>query len=154
MEIFRDIFKICPRVHGQDFDALPTDEEIMSFLRDLAHTREINSLNDVFVDQMHQPWRNFDALINRNLSGKTTGLDKLCLSKAQILWVCTIRRMWTMLNYFGKISFTRLTTKPTKSKRRCTTLNSPKLSFTTSLLKTRQSPGETKLGCTPPRMTI
>nr|GFC92579.1 hypothetical protein [Tanacetum cinerariifolium] len=57
-----------------------------------------------------------------------------------------IRRMWTMLNYFGKISFTRLTTKPTKSKRRCTTLNSPKLSFTTSLLKTKHSPRETRSG--------
>ncbi|GJT06403.1 copia protein [Tanacetum coccineum] len=26
LEIFKDIFKICPRVQGQDFDALPTDE--------------------------------------------------------------------------------------------------------------------------------
>ncbi|GJS92117.1 hypothetical protein Tco_0774753 [Tanacetum coccineum] len=26
LEIFRDIFKICPRLQGQDFDALPTDE--------------------------------------------------------------------------------------------------------------------------------
>nr|GEW80776.1 copia protein [Tanacetum cinerariifolium] len=41
LEIFRDIFKICPRVQGQDFDALPTDEEIVSLLRDLGHTREI-----------------------------------------------------------------------------------------------------------------
>ncbi|GKD14971.1 hypothetical protein Tco_1199378 [Tanacetum coccineum] len=86
LEIFRDIFKICPRVQGQDFDALPTDEEIVSFLRELGHTREINSLNDVVVDQMHQPWRTFAALINRSLSGKTTGLDKLRLSRAQILW--------------------------------------------------------------------
>ncbi|GJX89170.1 hypothetical protein Tco_0341184 [Tanacetum coccineum] len=85
LEIFRDIFKICPRVQGQDFDALPTDEEIVSFLRDLGHTGEINSLNDVVVDQMHQPWRTFAALINRSLSGKTTGLDKLRLSRAQIL---------------------------------------------------------------------
>ncbi|GJT03699.1 hypothetical protein Tco_0838161 [Tanacetum coccineum] len=53
LEIFRDIFKIFPRVQGQDFDALPTDKEIMSFLRDLGHTEEINSLNDVVVDQMH-----------------------------------------------------------------------------------------------------
>ncbi|GJU48729.1 hypothetical protein Tco_1218284 [Tanacetum coccineum] len=45
LEIFRDIFKICPRVQGQDFDALPTDEEIMSFLRELGHTGEsIHSL--------------------------------------------------------------------------------------------------------------
>ncbi|GJU51973.1 retrovirus-related pol polyprotein from transposon TNT 1-94 [Tanacetum coccineum] len=34
-------------VYGQDFDALPTNEEIVSFLRDLGHTGEINSLNDV-----------------------------------------------------------------------------------------------------------
>ncbi|GJW50042.1 hypothetical protein Tco_0091393 [Tanacetum coccineum] len=71
---------------GQDFDALHTDEEIMSFLRDLGHTREIHSLNDVVVDQMHQPWRTFVALINRSLSGKTTGLNKLRFSRAQILW--------------------------------------------------------------------
>ncbi|GJV06812.1 hypothetical protein Tco_1344468 [Tanacetum coccineum] len=86
LEVFRDIFKICPRVQGQDFDALPTDEEILSFLRHLGHTGEIHSLNDVVVGQMHQPWRNFVALINRSLSGMTTGLDKLRLSRSQILW--------------------------------------------------------------------
>ncbi|GKE22307.1 hypothetical protein Tco_1433819 [Tanacetum coccineum] len=50
-----EVFKICLRVQGQDFDALPTNEEIMSFLRDLGHTEEIHSLNDVVVDRMHQP---------------------------------------------------------------------------------------------------
>ncbi|GKD02380.1 hypothetical protein Tco_1177354, partial [Tanacetum coccineum] len=35
---------------------------------------------------MHQPWRTFVALINRGLSGKTSGLDKLYLAIAQILW--------------------------------------------------------------------
>ncbi|GJX92063.1 hypothetical protein Tco_0345389 [Tanacetum coccineum] len=65
---------------------LPSEEDTVSFLRELGHTGEINSLNDVVVDQMHQPWRNFAALINRSLSGKTSGLDKLRLSRAQILW--------------------------------------------------------------------
>ncbi|GJR90610.1 hypothetical protein Tco_0214621 [Tanacetum coccineum] len=46
---------------------------------------EINSLNDVVFDQMYQPWRTFAALINQGLSGKTSGLDKLRLSRAQIL---------------------------------------------------------------------
>nr|GEZ03039.1 hypothetical protein [Tanacetum cinerariifolium] len=86
LEIFKDIFKICPCVQGQDFDALFTDEEIVSFLRELRHTREINSLNDVVVDHMHQPWRTFVALINKCLSKKTIGLDKLRLSREQILW--------------------------------------------------------------------
>ncbi|GJY91026.1 hypothetical protein Tco_0506222 [Tanacetum coccineum] len=50
------------------------------------HTGDIMSITDVVVDQMHQPWRTFATIINRSLSGKTTGLDKLHLSKAQILW--------------------------------------------------------------------
>nr|GFA13018.1 hypothetical protein [Tanacetum cinerariifolium] len=83
----RDIFQICPRVPGRDFDSLPYEEDTMSFLRELSYTREINSLNDVVVNQMHQPWRTFSALINRRLSGKTSRLDKFCLSRAQILWV-------------------------------------------------------------------
>ncbi|GJV86377.1 hypothetical protein Tco_1530315 [Tanacetum coccineum] len=86
LEVFRNIFQICPRVQGREFDPLPFEEDTVSFLRELSYTGEINSLNDVVVDQMHQPWRNFAALINRSLSGKTSGLDKLRLSRAQILW--------------------------------------------------------------------
>ncbi|GJV45881.1 hypothetical protein Tco_1430417 [Tanacetum coccineum] len=73
-------------LQGRNFDPLPSEEDIVSFLRELGHTGKINSLNDVVVDQMHQPWRNFVALINRGLSGKITGLDKLRLFRAQILW--------------------------------------------------------------------
>ncbi|GJT66945.1 hypothetical protein Tco_1018425 [Tanacetum coccineum] len=73
-------------VHGQDFDELPTDEVIMSFFKELGHTWEIKSITDVVVDQIHQPWRTFATIINRSLSEKTTGPDKLRLSRAQILW--------------------------------------------------------------------
>ncbi|GJT12342.1 retrovirus-related pol polyprotein from transposon TNT 1-94 [Tanacetum coccineum] len=86
LEVFRDIFQICPRVQGIDFDPLPSEEDNVSFLRELGHTREINSLNDVVVDQMNQPWRTFTTIINRGLSRKTSGHDKLRLSRAQILW--------------------------------------------------------------------
>ncbi|GJW90575.1 ribonuclease H-like domain-containing protein [Tanacetum coccineum] len=44
-----DIVQICPRVQGRDFDALPSEEDTISFLRDLGHTGVINSLNDVVV---------------------------------------------------------------------------------------------------------
>ncbi|GKA89522.1 hypothetical protein Tco_0811334, partial [Tanacetum coccineum] len=86
LEIFRDIFQICPRVHGQNFDELPTDEDIVSFFKELGHTGEIKTITNIVVDQMHQPWRTFATIINRSLSGKITGLDKLRLSRAQILW--------------------------------------------------------------------
>ncbi|GKE01883.1 hypothetical protein Tco_1389866 [Tanacetum coccineum] len=77
--ITADVPKICPTVPGRDFDPLPSEEDTVSFLRELGHTEEINSLNDVVVDQMHQPWRTFASLINWGLFGKTSGLDKLRL---------------------------------------------------------------------------
>ncbi|GJS98055.1 hypothetical protein Tco_0819225 [Tanacetum coccineum] len=53
----------------------------------VVHTREIHSTSlIVLLIKMHQPWRTFAALINRSLSGTTTSLDKLSLSRAQILW--------------------------------------------------------------------
>ncbi|GKB18494.1 hypothetical protein Tco_0852417 [Tanacetum coccineum] len=36
LETFKDIFQICPRVPGQDFDELPTDEDIVSFFKELV----------------------------------------------------------------------------------------------------------------------
>ncbi|GKB80889.1 hypothetical protein Tco_0947784 [Tanacetum coccineum] len=85
--IAADVPEIFLRVPGRDFDTLPSEEDNISFLRDLGHTRVINSLNDVVIDQMHHPWRIFTALINRSLSRKISGLDKLFLSQAQIFWV-------------------------------------------------------------------
>ncbi|GJT81615.1 hypothetical protein Tco_1055957, partial [Tanacetum coccineum] len=40
---------------GRNFDPLPSEEDIVSFLRELGHTGEINSLNDVVVDQIINP---------------------------------------------------------------------------------------------------
>ncbi|GKD14965.1 hypothetical protein Tco_1199372 [Tanacetum coccineum] len=86
MEVFREIFQICPRLPNQDFDEHPSDEEIVSFIKELGHKGNIKSITDVVVDQMHQPYRTFASIINKCLSGKITGLDKMRLSRAQILW--------------------------------------------------------------------
>ncbi|GJZ02507.1 hypothetical protein Tco_0520468, partial [Tanacetum coccineum] len=64
----------------------PLEEDILSFIRDLGHTGEIKFLSDVNVNHMHQPWRSFAAIINKCLSGKTTALESLRLSRSQILW--------------------------------------------------------------------
>ncbi|GJV23255.1 hypothetical protein Tco_1375950 [Tanacetum coccineum] len=77
---------ICPRLSNQDFDELPSDEEIVSFIKELGHKGNIKSITDVVVDQMHQPWRTFASIINKCLFGKIIGLDKMRLSRAQILW--------------------------------------------------------------------
>ncbi|GKG19714.1 hypothetical protein Tco_0376813, partial [Tanacetum coccineum] len=83
--IFREILQICPKILGQEFEDLPLEQDILSFIRDLGHTRDITYLIDVNVDYLHQPWRAFATIINKCLSGKGTGMDKIHLSCAQIL---------------------------------------------------------------------
>ncbi|GKA22536.1 hypothetical protein Tco_0708498 [Tanacetum coccineum] len=86
-EVFHDILQICAKLPDQPFDIPPsTDEEIVSFIFELGYTINIKTLLELFVDHMHQPWKTFAVAINRCISEKTTGLDKLKLSRAQILW--------------------------------------------------------------------
>ncbi|GJU51871.1 hypothetical protein Tco_1221426 [Tanacetum coccineum] len=77
---------ICPNLPGQKFEDPPFEEEILAFRRDLGYPGDINSLSDVSVDTLYQPWRTFGTIINKCLSGKATGLDQLRLSRAQIIW--------------------------------------------------------------------
>ncbi|GJV55597.1 hypothetical protein Tco_1456602 [Tanacetum coccineum] len=49
LEVFRDIFQICLRVPDRKFDPIPSEEDTVSFLRELGYTRVINSLNDVVI---------------------------------------------------------------------------------------------------------
>ncbi|GJT80878.1 retrovirus-related pol polyprotein from transposon TNT 1-94 [Tanacetum coccineum] len=83
----RERFNFLIEKLGQKFEDLPLEHDILSFIRDLGHTGDITYLTDVNVDYLHQPWRAFATVINKCLSGKETGMDKICLSRAQILWI-------------------------------------------------------------------
>nr|GFC02860.1 hypothetical protein [Tanacetum cinerariifolium]GFC02901.1 hypothetical protein [Tanacetum cinerariifolium]GFC05491.1 hypothetical protein [Tanacetum cinerariifolium] len=85
LESFRDMLHICPRVHGQTFAEPPFEEEILAFIRFLRHSAAIRTLTDVNINKLYQPWRSFAAIINKCLTGKSSGYDSLRLSKAQIL---------------------------------------------------------------------
>nr|GEV85964.1 hypothetical protein [Tanacetum cinerariifolium] len=65
---FRDMLQICLKLPCQKFEDHQFEKEILSFIRDLGHTREIKVLSDVNVNHMHQPWRSFAAIINKCLS--------------------------------------------------------------------------------------
>ncbi|GJR13884.1 hypothetical protein Tco_0796536 [Tanacetum coccineum] len=86
VEVFRDILNICPKVPGKAFDKPHTKEEALSFIYELGHTGDIKYITDVIVDYLHQPWRTFASIINKCLCGKVFGLDKIRLSRVQILW--------------------------------------------------------------------
>nr|GFA32398.1 hypothetical protein [Tanacetum cinerariifolium] len=86
LESFIEMLHICPRLPGQSFVELPFEEEILAFLLFLGHSREIRRLTNVNINKLHQPWRSFAAIINKCLTGKSSGYDSLRLSQAQILW--------------------------------------------------------------------
>nr|GEX74632.1 hypothetical protein [Tanacetum cinerariifolium] len=71
LETFRDMLHICPRIPGQPF---------------LGHSAQIRTLTDVNINKLFQPWRSFGAVINKCLTGKSSGFDSFRLSQAQILW--------------------------------------------------------------------
>nr|GEV20553.1 hypothetical protein [Tanacetum cinerariifolium] len=77
---------ICPRVHGQSFVEPPFEEEILAFIHFLGHSAVIRNLTDVNINKLYQPWRSFAAIINKCLTGKSSGYDSLRLSQAQIRW--------------------------------------------------------------------
>nr|GEY78093.1 hypothetical protein [Tanacetum cinerariifolium] len=73
LEYSREMLHICPRIPNQTFDELPFEEENLAFLRYLGHGEEIKKITDVNINKLHQPWRSFAVVINKCLSGKSTG---------------------------------------------------------------------------------
>nr|GFB57321.1 hypothetical protein [Tanacetum cinerariifolium] len=86
LEALREMLHISPRIPSQSFADLPSEEEILEFLRYLGHSHEIRYLTDVNVNKLYQPWRSFASVINKCLTGKSSGVDSFRLSQAQILW--------------------------------------------------------------------
>nr|GEY84797.1 retrovirus-related Pol polyprotein from transposon TNT 1-94 [Tanacetum cinerariifolium] len=77
LEAFREMLHISPRVPSQSFAELPFKEEILEFLRFLRHSTQIKTLTDVNVNKLFQPWRSFAEVINKCLTGKSSGFDSL-----------------------------------------------------------------------------
>nr|GEU95234.1 hypothetical protein [Tanacetum cinerariifolium] len=88
--ITAEVLAIYERILGynfrKEFEDLPLEHDILSFIRDLVQSRDIIYIIDVCVDYLHQPWGAFATIINKCLSGKETRMDKIRLSRAQIIW--------------------------------------------------------------------
>nr|GEU65580.1 hypothetical protein [Tanacetum cinerariifolium] len=54
--------------------------------KEVSYSGKCDMLSAIHTNQMHQLWRTFDAIINWCISGKSSGLNRLRPSRAQILW--------------------------------------------------------------------
>ncbi|GKB90203.1 hypothetical protein Tco_0962475 [Tanacetum coccineum] len=78
------MLQICPKLPNQQFEELPFEEAILTFLRDLGHSGEIKMITDVNVNKLHQPWRSFAVVINKCLSGAEPPKTKESVKKKQV----------------------------------------------------------------------
>nr|GFC38783.1 hypothetical protein [Tanacetum cinerariifolium] len=65
LEAFREMLHISLRIPNQPFADLPTEDEVLDFLRFLGHSHDIRYLMDVNVNKLYQPWRSFASVINK-----------------------------------------------------------------------------------------
>nr|GEU41906.1 hypothetical protein [Tanacetum cinerariifolium] len=91
-EVFHEIHQICPRLPNQDFVELPFEDDLLSFIKEFGYSGNCKMLSTIRTDQIHHPWRTFAAVINKCIFGKTTGLDRLRESRAQIIEISSARK--------------------------------------------------------------
>ncbi|GJX01462.1 hypothetical protein Tco_0185375 [Tanacetum coccineum] len=51
VDMFCEILQFCPKILGQKFEDLPLEQDIISFVRDLGHTGDINYLTNELTNQ-------------------------------------------------------------------------------------------------------
>nr|GEZ21974.1 hypothetical protein [Tanacetum cinerariifolium] len=115
LEYFREMLHICLRIPNHTFDELLFEEEILAFLRYLGHSGEIKKITDVNINKLHQPWRSYATVINKCLSGKSTGYDSLRFTKVIINFFMTKGPSIPRRNKFSTILPVELTNKDIKN---------------------------------------
>nr|GFB42089.1 hypothetical protein [Tanacetum cinerariifolium] len=90
LEAFREMLHISPIIPNLSFVELPTEEEILDFLREMLPI-SLRIPNQPFADlpteeEILDFLRSFASVINKCLTGKSSGIDSFRLSQAQMLW--------------------------------------------------------------------
>ncbi|GJW72956.1 hypothetical protein Tco_0132326 [Tanacetum coccineum] len=83
--ITADVPIIYIQIPNKEFVAPPPHDAIVTFIKSLGYKGSLEFLSDLYIDHMYQLWRTFASIINRCVFGKTSALDRLRLSRAQIL---------------------------------------------------------------------
>nr|GFB21470.1 hypothetical protein [Tanacetum cinerariifolium] len=76
-EIYMQEFWATAKLHHHSihFKIDTKKKEVLDFLRFLGHSQDIRYLTDVNFNKLYQPWRSFASVINKCLTGKSSGVD-------------------------------------------------------------------------------
>nr|GEV48117.1 hypothetical protein [Tanacetum cinerariifolium] len=82
---------------------IPSKEDVLSFIKELGYSGNREMLSTIHNNQMHQPLRTFDAVINKCIFEKTIGLDRLRELRAQILEISSAKKEHMPYPRFTKV---------------------------------------------------
>nr|GEU53927.1 Gag-Pol polyprotein [Tanacetum cinerariifolium] len=71
VELFQKILCICPRVPNKEFAVPPSQDSLITFLKELGYKGPLEMVSDLYIDYMHRPWRTLATIINKCLSRRT-----------------------------------------------------------------------------------
>ncbi|GKD61487.1 hypothetical protein Tco_1298996 [Tanacetum coccineum] len=105
LECFIEMLQICPKLPNQQFEELPFEEAILTFLRDLVIVVRLKgssmSMSTSCINLGDHLLRlSTNVYVEKVLDMTVFDYLKLKFSRA-----CTIRRTWTMPTFYGKILF-------------------------------------------------
>nr|GEV26730.1 reverse transcriptase domain-containing protein [Tanacetum cinerariifolium] len=60
-EVFCEILQICPRFPNQEFVEIPSEDDILTLIKELGYSGKCDMVSTIQIDQIHQPWRTFTA---------------------------------------------------------------------------------------------
>ncbi|GJW42892.1 hypothetical protein Tco_0071691 [Tanacetum coccineum] len=106
---------------NQEFVKPPSHDEMATFIKSLGYKGALESIPDLVTDHLYQPLRTFAGIINRCLSRKTKGLDKLGLSRAQILWGLFYKKNVDFVELIWEDFIYQIDNREINSKRRAST---------------------------------
>nr|GEZ56757.1 hypothetical protein [Tanacetum cinerariifolium] len=102
LQVVYDILKLTPF-----YKAFFVTTDVPEIYIELGHSGEIKMITYLNINKLHQPWRSFAAVINKCLSGKSTGYDSLRLSQDQILYGMYHKKNVDFATLCGRILFIR-----------------------------------------------
>ncbi|GKE24739.1 hypothetical protein Tco_1436251 [Tanacetum coccineum] len=91
-----DMLKIFPKLPGQEFEEPPLEKEILSFIRDLGHTGEINlrllraqilwgMYHNKIVDYVYLLWEDLVYQVENKNSKKNNDMDDFMFTTVRVI---------------------------------------------------------------------
>ncbi|GJS03649.1 trichome birefringence-like protein 2 [Tanacetum coccineum] len=81
-----EIYISSPRQPGQPFVQPPCQDELVTFIKKLGYADSLTTISQVVVNKLHQPWRMLLSILNKCLTGKSSGVDRAKEPIVQIMW--------------------------------------------------------------------